>query len=30
MVRHRQGHLLRDWIQKAELSGPERFPSTGT
>ncbi|MER5217893.1 transposase [Streptomyces sp. NPDC002838] len=23
MVRHRQGHLLRDWIQKAELSGPE-------
>ncbi|WP_235990261.1 transposase [Streptomyces ureilyticus] len=23
MLRHRQGHLLRDWIQKAELSGPE-------
>ncbi len=22
MVRQRQGHLLRDWIQKAELSGP--------
>jgi transposase len=23
MVRHRQGHLLRDWIQKAEVRGPE-------
>ncbi|MHC5262668.1 ISL3 family transposase [Streptomyces sp. UC4497] len=23
MVHHRQGHLLRDWIQKAEVSGPE-------
>ncbi len=23
MVRHRRGHLLRYWIEKAELSGPE-------
>ncbi|MCT9094303.1 ISL3 family transposase [Streptomyces sp. ASQP_92] len=23
MARHRQGHQLRDWIQKAEVSGPE-------
>ncbi|UQW99300.1 ISL3 family transposase [Streptomyces sp. RerS4] len=23
MLRHRRGHLLRDWIQKAELSGPD-------
>lgn len=22
MLRHRRGHLLRDWIQKAELDGP--------
>ncbi|GHB30827.1 hypothetical protein [Streptomyces chryseus] len=23
MLRHRRGHLLRDWIQKAELGGPD-------
>ncbi|MGI3224180.1 transposase [Streptomyces sp. GTA36] len=23
MLRDRRGHLLRDWIQKAELGGPE-------
>lgn len=23
MVRNRQGHLLQDWVQKAEVSGPE-------
>ncbi|MGW7172265.1 transposase [Streptomyces xanthophaeus] len=23
MLRQRRGHLLRDWIQKAELSGPD-------